>query len=153
LLRKSGEFPGTGQVDLRVSSHAEHHSNFGSSILYEYLPFWVAALVERAIIILVPLAAVVFPIFHFLPQFLRWRWRSRIYRWYRELALLERDIATRSGTLPTGKWLADLDRIEESVAHINTPAGYASEAYTLRQHIDFVRDAVKARTGGAKQMT
>jgi hypothetical protein len=23
----------------------------------------------------------------------------------------------------------------------------ASEAYTLRQHIDFVRDAVKARTG------
>ena len=101
---------------------------------------------ERAISIWLPLAAVEFPVVHCLPQFLRWRWRSRIYRWYGELALLERDVATRSGALPAGKWLNDLDRIERSVARINTPAGFASEAYTLRQHIDFVRDAVKART-------
>ena len=145
VFRKSGEFPETTRVDLRVSSHAEQHSRFGSSFLYQYLPFWVAALVERAIIILLPLAVVVFPVFHFLPQFLRWHWRSRIYRWYGELALLERDVATRSGALPAEKWLSDLDRIERSVARINTPAGFASEAYTLRQHIDFVRDAVKAR--------
>lgn len=146
LLRKSGEFPSTARVDLRVSRHAEQHTEFGKSLLYEYLPFWVAALVERAIIILLPIAVVVFPVVHFLPQFLRWRWRSRIYRWYGELALLERDVATRSGALPAEKWLTDLDRIERSVARINTPAGFASEAYTLRQHIDFVRDAVKKRT-------
>jgi TRAP-type uncharacterized transport system substrate-binding protein len=146
VFSKSGEFPQTTKVDLPVSSHAEQHSHFGSTFLYEYLPFWVATLVERAIIILLPIAVVVFPVFHFLPQFLRWRWRSRIYRWYGELALLEQDVATRSGALPAGKWLADLDRIERSVARINTPAGFASEAYTLRQHIDFVRDAVKVRT-------
>jgi hypothetical protein len=65
------------------------------------------------------------------------------------LALLERDIATRSGTLPAERWLSDLDRIERSVARINIPAGYASEAYTLRQHIVFVRDAVTARINSA----
>jgi len=145
LLRKSGEFPGTARVDLPVSSHADEHSRFGSPFLYKYLPFWVAALVERAFIIVLPIAAVVFPVVHFLPQFLRWRWRSRIYRWYRELALLEREVATHRGELPSERWLRDLDRIERSVARINTPAGYASEAYTLRQHIDFVRDAVMAR--------
>ena len=64
---------------------------------------------ERAIIILVPLAALLVPLFHYLPQVLRWRVRSRIYRWYGELALLERDVATRGGALPTEKWLADLD--------------------------------------------
>ncbi len=144
-LRKSGEFPETTPVDLRVSDLAAQHRRFGVSFLYQYLPFWVATLVERAIVILLPLAAVVFPVFHFLPQFLRWRWRSRIYRWYGELTFLERDVATRSGALPTEKWLADLDRIERSVARINTPAGFASEAYTLRQHVDFVRDAVKLR--------
>ena len=48
--------------------------------------------------------------------------------------------------LPPAKWLADLDRIERSVARINTPVGFASEAYTLRQHIDFVRHAVMVRT-------
>ena len=100
---------------------------------------------ERAIIILLPLAAVLFPLFHYLPQLLRWRTRSRIYRWYGELALLERDVATRTGALPTEVWLADLDRIERSVAQIRTPAGFASEAYTLREHIGLVRRAVMAR--------
>jgi TRAP-type uncharacterized transport system substrate-binding protein len=146
VFRKSGEFPQTTKVDLRVSSHAEQHSRSGASFFYRYLPFWVATIVERAIIILLPIAVVLFPLFHFLPQLLRWHVRSRIYRWYGELALLERDVATRSGALPAAKWLADLDRIERSVARINTPAGFASEAYTLRQHIDFVRRAVMART-------
>ena len=101
---------------------------------------------ERAIIILVPLAALLVPLFHYLPQVLRWRVRSRIYRWYGELALLERDVATRGGgALPTEKWLADLHRIERAVEAIRTPTGFASEAYTLREHIALVRRAVLER--------
>ena len=38
-------------------------------------------------------------------------------------------------------------RIERSVALIRTPAGFASEAYTLREHIALVRRAVMARIG------
>jgi hypothetical protein len=104
-------------------------------------------MVERAIVILLPIAIVFVPLFNYLPQFLRWRVRSRVYRWYGELALLERDVATRKGTLPKEKWLADLDRIERAVAQIHTPAGFASEAYTLREHIGLVRRAVTARIG------
>ena len=107
----AGEFPNTAHVDLRVSPEADRHQRFGPSLLYRYLPFWVAAFVERAVIVVVPLLVVLVPIINFLPQFLRWRVRSRIYRWYGELALLERDVATRSGTLPIEKWLQDLDRI------------------------------------------
>ena len=147
FFEEAGEFPGTTHVDLRVSTDANRHKRFGPSFLYRYLPFWVATMAERAIIILLPLAAVLFPLFHYLPQLLRWRVRSRIYRWYGELALLERDVATRAGDLPAGKWLADLDRIDRSVAQIHTPAGFASEAYTLREHIGLVRRAVMARIG------
>ncbi len=149
FFEEAGEFPGTTQVDLRVSTDADRHKRFGPSFLYRYLPFWVATIAERAIIILLPLAAVLFPLFNYLPQFLRWRVRSRIYRWYGELALLERDVATRKGALPTEKWLSDLDRIERSVAQIHTPAGFASEAYTLREHVGLVRRAVMARIGSS----
>ena len=145
LFEEPGEFPGTTRVDLRVSTDADQHKRFGPTFLHRYLPFWLATLVERAIIILVPLAAVLLPLFHYLPQLLRWRVRSRIYRWYGELALLERDVAERTGALPTEEWLADLDRIERAVARIRTPSGYASEAYTLREHIALVRRAVVAR--------
>jgi TRAP-type uncharacterized transport system substrate-binding protein len=143
LFEEPGEFPGTTRVDLRVSTDADQHKRFGPSLLYRYLPFWLATLAERAIIILVPLAAVLLPLFHYLPQLLRWRVRSRVYRWYGELAL--HDVAERTGALPTEKWLADLDRIERAVARIHTPSGYASEAYTLREHIALVRRAVLAR--------
>jgi TRAP transporter TAXI family solute receptor len=143
----AGEFPQTTQVDIPVSPHADEHKHFGPSFLHRYLPFWLATLVERAVILIVPLIVVLVPLLNFLPQFLRWRVRSRIYRWYGELALLERDVASRTGTLPVEKWLADLDRIEQSVAGIHTPAGFASEAYTLREHIGLVRRAVMVRAG------
>jgi hypothetical protein len=81
----------------------------------------------------------------FLPDFMRWRVRSRIHRWYGELALLERDVATRKDALPIEKWLQDLERIQQSVERLKTPTMYASEAYTLREHIGLVRGTVLAK--------
>ncbi len=145
----AGEFPGTAQVDIPVSPFADEHKRFGPSYLHRYLPFWLATFVERAIILIVPLIVVLVPLMRLLPQFLRWRVRSRIYRWYGELALLERDVATRQGALPVEQWLQDLDRVERAAEHIHTPASFASEAYTLREHIGLVRRAVLAKAGAA----
>jgi TRAP transporter TAXI family solute receptor len=145
----AGEFPGASQVDIPVSPHAEEHRRFGPSYLHRYLPFWLATFVERAIILMVPLIVILVPLMNILPQFLRWRVRSRVYRWYGELALLERDVATRQGVLPVAQWLRDLDRIEQGAEHIHTPASFASEAYTLREHIALVRRAVLAKAGAA----
>jgi hypothetical protein len=47
------------------------------------------------------------------------------------------------------KWLHDLDRIEHAVEGIRTPTSFASEAYTLREHIGLVRRAILAKASGA----
>jgi len=144
----AGEFPGTAQVDdIPVSPYADQHRRFGPSFLYNYLPFWLATYAERALILIVPLVVILVPLMNLLPQILRWRGRSRIYRWYGQLALLERDVATRHGTLPIEEWLQELDRVEQAVERINTPASFASEAYTLREHIGLVRRAILAKAG------
>ena len=143
----AGEFPGAAQVDIPVSPIAEQHRRFGPSFLHRYMPFWLATFVERAIILVVPLIVILVPLLNLMPQFLRWRVRSRIYRWYGELAVLERDVATRQGPLPVEKWLQDLDRVEQAAEQIHTPASFASEAYTLREHIGLVRRAVLAKAG------
>jgi hypothetical protein len=144
----AGEFPGIAHVDLPVSQDAVRHVRYGPNLLHRYLPFWVATFIERAVIIVVPLLVVVVPLLRYLPAFFRWRMRSRIYRWYGELTLLERDVASRKGPLPVDEWLRDIDRIERAVAGIRTPASFASEAYTLREHVGFVRRAVLAKAGG-----
>jgi TRAP transporter TAXI family solute receptor len=145
----AGEFPSTAPVDLPVSDAAERHKRFGPSFIHRVLPFWVATFVERLVILLLPLVVILVPAINFFPQFLRWRVRSRVYRWYGELALLERDVHTRTAPLPIEQWLADLDRIENAVEGIKTPTSFASEAYTLREHILLVRRAVLAKTGAA----
>jgi hypothetical protein len=149
----AGEFPGTAPVDLHVSPYADEHKRFGRSFLYRYLPFWIATFVERVIIVLVPLVVILVPLVSYLPQFLRWRVRSRIYRWYGELALLERDVTTRKDALPIEKWLQDLDRIKVAVEGLRTPTAFASEAYTLREHIGLVRRTVLARAGAGSADT
>ena len=144
-----GEFPNTRQVDLPVSADADRHHRFGPSLLHRYLPFFVATYAERLIVLLVPLLVILVPLFNFLPQALRWQKRSKIFRWYGELALLERDVGTRTGTLPIERWLADLDRIEQAAEHLRIPASFASEAYTLREHVGLVRRTVMAKAKGA----
>jgi TRAP-type uncharacterized transport system substrate-binding protein len=145
IFETAGEFPNVTQVDLPVSADADRHLRFGPSFFHRYLPFWLATVVERTVILLVPLAVVLVPLFNQLPNILRWRVRKRIFRWYGELVLLERDIRTRGGTLPVAQWQQSLDRIERAVGNIRTPASFASEVYTLREHVALVRRTLAAR--------
>src|SRR4030095_16488384 len=145
----AGEFPGITPVDFPVSEDAERHKRFGPSFLHRYFPYWIATVIERLIIVVVPLLVILVPLLNSLPQMLRWRVRSRIFRLYCELMLLERDVAARTGTLPIERWLADLDRIEREAEGLKTPVSHASEAYTLREHIGLVRRTVMLKAGAA----
>lgn len=146
----NSEFPNVERVDLPVSEAAERHLKFGPRVLQRYLPFFVATYLERLIIVLLPLLVILVPLANILPHVLRWRSRSRIYRWYGELALLEREVERHAGDPPLERWNADLDRIERAATHVRAPASYAGELYTLREHIDFVRRAVQARARAAQ---
>jgi len=145
VFEAAGEFPGTARVDLRVSEFADQHRRFGPSFLYKALPFWAAALVERAIVLLIPLLVVLVPLMNILPRVVRWRDRSRLVRWYGRLAMLERDVATRQGDAPKDKWLQELDGISRAVGQRRTPPAFASEVFTLREHIDLVRREILAK--------
>ncbi len=145
----AGEFPGITPVDFPVSDAAERHKRFGPSFLHRYFPYWIATFMERLIVVMLPLLFLLVPLFNFLPQILRWRVRSRIFRSYGELKLLEKDVDARTGTLPIAQWLAELDNIERAAEHIKAPVSFASEAYTLREHIGFVRRVVMAKADAA----
>ncbi len=139
------EFPSTARVDIEVSAAAQRHKQFGPNLLHRYMPFWVATFLERLIILVVPLLVILVPLMNYLPQALRWRLRARVYRWYGELKMLEREVAAHEGTPPIEKWLRHLDRIERAAQEIKTPVSLASEAYTLREHVALVRRAIMSQ--------
>ena len=69
----------------------------------------------------------------------RWRIRARIFRWYRALLGLERELAGVSDSAQREQLLKRLDEIERAVNQIKVPASFADLFYSLRTHIDFVR--------------
>ncbi len=149
ILEEPGSFPSPHLVDLPVSETARRYFDSGPPFLRRLLPFWAATLIDRLAVMLLPLIAFALPLFRFMPAVYRWRMRSRIYRWYRELRPLE--LQVRSGLDPAEaeRMLDRLDTIEHALAGLSVPSAYAEEFYQLRLHIDLVRsEAMRVRARG-----
>ena len=148
VFQKPGEFPRAGVSEFPLSKEAERYYKSGKPFLQRYLPFWAATLIDRLVVMLVPLLAVLIPLFKFAPQIYGWRVRSRIYRRYGELKFLENEVNENPGGHSRAEWIAKLDLIEADASRIRTPLTFADMLYTLRGHIDLVRDMILRRTAG-----
>ena len=148
VFQKPREFPRVGHSEFPLSKEAERFYKSGRPFVQRYLPFWAATLIDRMVVMVVPLLAVLIPLFKFAPQIYGWRVRSRIYRRYGELKFLENEISENPAAHSRAEWLEKLDRIELDASHIRTPLTFSDMLYTLRGHIDLVRDMIQRRTPG-----
>jgi TRAP transporter TAXI family solute receptor len=142
LFEQRGEFPSPKYLAFPLSEEAERIYRRGPSFLRRYLPFWVATFVDRMIVMLIPFIALLIPLFRVLPPTYRWRMQSRIYRWYKEVKIVDQRAHDEQSTEGFRALLADLDKIEGKVDKISTPLPYADRLYTLRVHINLVRDKI-----------
>ena len=126
--------------EFPVSDDVRRVYKSGPTFFQRVLPFWLAAMFDRAFILLLPVVGIIFPLFRIVPWLYNWRMRQRILRWYRALKLLERDLAKNP---PTPEFIErkekELDLIEQKVWRISVPDQYAPDLYTLRDHVEFVR--------------
>ena len=141
LVQEAREFPSIRFVDYPISPIAKRYFTSGRPFLYRYLPFRVAAFLDRIKILLLPLLTLVIPLARFVPPLYRWRIRSRIYRWYRDLLQIESGAATRGAR----DAIEALDQLEQDVAEITVPLSHADELYHLKHHIELVRARLRTR--------
>ena len=143
LLQSAGQFPSPTMRLFPLDTEAARFYKSGDrSFMYRYLPFWLASLVNRAIVVFVPILVVLVPGLRFLPQLYRWRINRRIHRRYGELMAVERESL---GTLTEERRAALLDRlkmIERSIIARKMPGSHAEQLYVLREHIAFVRESL-----------
>ena len=150
VFQKPGEFPRATADAFALSKEAERYYKSGKPFLQRYLPFWAATLIDRLVVMAIPVFALLVPIVKFAPALYGWRVRSRIYRRYGELKFLEAEVEDNPTPEQRQAWLARLDAIERDVNHIPTPLAFSDMLYTLRAHIGLVRAAIVNRpTTGA----
>ncbi len=139
-FHRIGEFPSPGNVDFPMSSEAERFYRSGPPFLQRFLPFWAATLIDRLVVLLLPLFAVALPLFRIIPKLYAWRVRRKVYRWYGELKFLEEEVRSRPRGNDASNEIERLTEIEDEVSDLRVPLGFAHEVYTLRMHIKLVRD-------------
>jgi TRAP-type uncharacterized transport system substrate-binding protein len=146
IFQKAGQFPAAEAVDLPLSEEAQRFYKSGRPVLQAYLPFWMAALVERFLVVFLPALVLLYPAFRLVPQGYDWLMQSRIRRLYDEMKSIERELA--AGQEPPAALKGKLDGLTQKASELQLPVKYASMQYTLRMHLDLVRDRISARAAG-----
>jgi len=146
ILQHAGEFPAPLEHEYPISADAARYYKSGKTFAYRHLPFWLASLADRILVMLVPIAIVLVPGLRLLPSLYNWRIRRRIFRRYGELMALERAaLAPVITPEERAALLVRLNEIEKGVITSKIPASFADQTYILREHIAFAR----ARLSGA----
>ena len=143
IFEKKKEFPVDKDYNFPLAEEAQAYYKSGAPFWQRYLPFWLATLVDRFILLAIPLMALIIPIARLIPRILEWRVKNRIYQRYGELKFLETQIKPDSIQQKYDEHLAKLDEIDVRVSHMKVPLDFSDYFYGLREHIQFVRQRLE----------
>lgn len=144
LLDPAGSYPAPPPLSLQTLDEADYYYKKGLPILQRYLPFRIASLADRYIILAIPLLVLLFPLFKAIGPIYQWRIRARIYRWYKHLR--EIDQALYKGKLngDIEAEIARLEKLEDELARVEVPLSYSSELYELHMHLRYMIERLQA---------
>ena len=142
LFEQPGAFPSPRFLVFPLSDEARRYFKSGPPFLRRTLPFWAATLIDRLTLMLLPLIAIIIPLTRIMPPIYKWRVRRRVYKWYKELRKLEREIDEGVHGDDAAYYESDLGRIDSEVRKVKIPWAYAEELYQLRLHIRYVREGL-----------
>ena len=137
VFQHASQFPAAEAIDIPMSSEALQFYKSGRSYLNSHLPFWLADLFGKLIVLLIPILGILYPLIKNVHTLYDWLIRSKVARIYGELKVLEEEIveASRTGR-DMSALIARLDRIEKRADRLKVPVAYAS----MRDQFGIVRE-------------
>lgn len=144
IFAAPGQFPSTEGVVLPLDKDARRYIVKGPPLLQRYLPFWAANAIDRMIVLLIPLVTILYPLFKVVPPTYRWRVRSKIHRYYRELVAIESGLRESPSQEALERGLDRLATIDDQLGGLSVPTAYINLVYDLRLHLRLVRGRLEA---------
>lgn len=78
ILRRPGEFPAAAPEDVPLSREARTYYKSGGSFFQRHLPFWLSVLASQLVLVLIPLAGVLYPLMRVVPGVIRFAIEQRV---------------------------------------------------------------------------
>jgi TRAP transporter TAXI family solute receptor len=149
LLAAGQRFPSEALVELPLHDDASRYLRRGPPWLERVFPFWVARVIDRTLITLLPAATIVLPLFGFVLPMLAQRKRHRIARWYAALQDCDLRLDTMTPEAVDGE-IARLRGLRHEIDEVtHVPPLLMGEFYNLKLHIDLVLRRLEERRSAA----
>jgi TRAP transporter TAXI family solute receptor len=150
VLEHKRQFPSIDFVDLPLNEDARRYITNGPSLLFRWLPYGTAVLLDRLKILVLPFLALLIPLFRIAPPLYQWRVRSKIFRWYAMVREFDSRIHQQTIAGDADSIANRLKELEREVASVSVPLSYTGELYHLRLHIGFLQEKLEKLTGAAR---
>jgi TRAP transporter TAXI family solute receptor len=154
LFEERFEFPNYDHTDLPIGREERAYLErvkSGESTLDNYLPFWAAALIDRYLFFLIPLALLILLLLARSTVVFDYYNRRKIARWYDVIRRI--DVGAdkmSSGEVDTS--LAALEGIERQLQErVATSGRYQAEFHDLHSHIHMVEERLTKRAEVLKE--
>jgi TRAP transporter TAXI family solute receptor len=147
-----GTFPNLNSGEFPISDESTRYFKSGRPFLQRYLPFWLASLIERRLLILLPFMALLIGLLQALPRLIEAQIKRRLVVWYREIKALEDEIWRNTQPTPgqIAKWRDEIEDIDANASQIRIPHRYFQDVYALKQAIGVVRHRISHVADKAK---
>lgn len=139
LFNAKDAFPSSKETDFPLSTQALNFYKSGLPITDKYLPFWAATFVNRTLIVILPLLALLIPLTRIIPMVYVWLVKRKLFRFYGELRFLDAQLKDFTTQEEIQACIDKLNEIESNVVNIKLPVPFSQYAYELRAHIELVR--------------
>lgn len=144
IFAQEKQFPSLSNLDTSINKEAQNYLTNGDSWLEGIFPFWIASQIDRLKILIIPLLTLLIPLLKGVLPLYTWTIRSKIYRWYKRLDILENTDNLNLEQLRSN--IAELVELKSEVQEqTKVPLSYKGEYYNLLLHIDLVAKEIKLK--------
>lgn len=147
IINDPNSFPSVDGTMLPVNNAARQLITEGPSTWYDWLPYWMAAQINRLFLLLLPFVFVVLPLLRLLPQAYAYVMRWRVWQYYPDIRQIEEGLDQQPDAAALRDMTVRLRSLDDRLAHLRLPAAYRQGQYDARLHIELVQKRITELQG------
>ncbi len=142
IITDPGVFPNIEGTGLNVSNTARQLILEGPSTWHNWLPYWIAAQINRVLLLLLPFFFIVVPLMRLLPFAYAYAMRWRVWQHYPEIREIELELANDPSDAELDTMQSHLSELDERLAALRLPAAYRQGQYDARLHVELIQKRI-----------
>ncbi|WP_164660893.1 TAXI family TRAP transporter solute-binding subunit [Tropicibacter sp. Alg240-R139] len=142
IITDPDAFPSIDGTDLPVNNAARQLITEGPSTWHDWLPYWMAAQVNRTLLLLLPILFIVVPMLRALPGIYAYIMGWKVWQHYPDIRAIEDELDGTPSAEDLERMSADLVELDDRLSKVRLPAAYRQAAYHARMHVELVRKRI-----------